>query len=154
MSWFHEVRVGTVNFIKTKRSIISQIEWLIGRRSQLSLENKLLIYKISETPSGCTELNSVWRIELWGCSKPSNTKILHCFQSKTLRIITKATWHVSNAMLHKDLQVPYISEVLTASTNKTRDSSTEHSNNVISQLHQVELLDWRLKICWPDDLTK
>jgi hypothetical protein len=29
-------------------------------------------------------------IELWGCAKPSNTKILQSFQSKTLRSITGA----------------------------------------------------------------
>jgi hypothetical protein len=60
--------------IKTK-----QMNWLIGRKSQLSLENKLLIYKVILKP--------IWTygIELWGCAKPSNIKILQTYQSKTLR---------------------------------------------------------------------
>jgi hypothetical protein len=51
--------------IKTK-----QMNWLIGRKSQLSLDNKIIIYKVILKP--------IWTygIELWGCAKPSNTKIL------------------------------------------------------------------------------
>jgi hypothetical protein len=58
--------------IKTK-----QMNWLIGRKSQLSLQNKLLIYKVILKP--------IWTygIELWGCAKPSNIKILQTYQSKT-----------------------------------------------------------------------
>jgi hypothetical protein len=46
--------------IKTK-----QMNWLIGRKSQSSLENK-----------------PIWTcgIELWGCAKPSNIKILQTYQ--------------------------------------------------------------------------
>jgi hypothetical protein len=42
------------------------MNWLINRKSLLSLENKITIYKAIIKP--------VWtyRIELWGCSKPSN----------------------------------------------------------------------------------
>jgi hypothetical protein len=39
-------------------------------------------------------------IELWGCSKPSNTKILQMFQSKTLRKLNNAPWYISNITLH------------------------------------------------------
>jgi hypothetical protein len=54
------------------------MNWLINRKSQLSLENKTTIYKAIIKP--------VWTfgIELWGCRKPSNTKILQTFQSKTV----------------------------------------------------------------------
>jgi hypothetical protein len=42
------------------------MNWLINKKSQLSLENKITIYKAIIKP--------VWTygIELWGCSKPSN----------------------------------------------------------------------------------
>jgi hypothetical protein len=78
--------------------------WLIGKRSQLSLENKVLIYKAILKP--------IWTyfIELWGCAKPSNTKILQTFQSKILRSITGAPWHVTNKSLHDDLNIPYITD--------------------------------------------
>jgi hypothetical protein len=57
---------------------IKNMYWLLNRKSKLSMENKLFIYKHILKP--------IWTygIELWGCSKPSNTKILRSFQSKTL----------------------------------------------------------------------
>jgi hypothetical protein len=78
------------------------MSWLIGKRSQLSLENKVLIYKAILTP--------IWTygIELWGCAKPFNTQILQAFQSKTLRCMTGAPWYVSNNTIHDDLNIPYI----------------------------------------------
>jgi hypothetical protein len=53
------------------------MNWLINKKkSQLSLENKITIYKETIKP--------VWTygIELWGCSKPSNTKICKRFNPK------------------------------------------------------------------------
>jgi hypothetical protein len=52
------------------------MNWLIGRISQLSLENKLFIYK--------DILKPIWTygIALWGCAKPSNIKILQTYNPK------------------------------------------------------------------------
>jgi hypothetical protein len=70
--------------------------WLLNRKSKLSLQNKVIIYKHILKP--------IWTygIELWGCSKPPNTKILQSFQSKTFRMITGAPRYVSNQTLHED----------------------------------------------------
>jgi hypothetical protein len=75
--------------------------WLLNRKSKLSLENKVIIYKHILKP--------IWTygIESWGCSKPSITKILQSFQSKTLRI-SGGPWYVSNQTLHEDLKIPLI----------------------------------------------
>jgi hypothetical protein len=53
-------------------------------KSKLFVENNLTIYKVILKP--------VWTygVELWGCSKPSNTKILQTYQSKAVRVITGA----------------------------------------------------------------
>jgi hypothetical protein len=51
-------------------------------------------------------------LELWGCSTPSNTKILQSFQSKTLRKLANAPWYISNMTLHNDLRIPYVTEVI------------------------------------------
>ena len=77
-------------YIKAKRCQLElklkNMSWLINTRSQLSLDSKLTVYKIILRP--------IWTygIELWGCSKPSNTKILQTFQSKMLRIISSSPW--------------------------------------------------------------
>jgi len=88
------------------------MSWLINTRSQLSLDNKLTVYKAILRP--------IWTfgIELWGCSKPSNTKILETFQSKMLRTISSAPWHVSNQTLHNDFDIPYLTEVVKINANK------------------------------------
>jgi hypothetical protein len=85
---------------------VRNMNWLINRKSQLSLGNKLTIYKAIIKP--------VWTygIELWGCSKYSNTKILQTFQSKTLRKLANAPWYISKVTLHNDLRIPYVTEVI------------------------------------------
>jgi hypothetical protein len=60
--------------------------WLLGRKSPLSLSNKLLLYK--------TILKPIWiyGIQLWGTASISNIEILERFQSKALRMIAHAPW--------------------------------------------------------------
>ena len=72
---------------------------ILGRKSQLSLENKLLVYK--------AVLKPIWTygIQLWATASNSSIEILERFQSKVLRIITDAPWYVPNTMLRRDLQV-------------------------------------------------
>jgi hypothetical protein len=80
------------------------MSWPLGRKSKLPLENKTLIYKCILKP--------IWKngIQLWGCAKPSNTKIIQILQSNVLHTITNAPWFVSNFTLHNDLQIPFITE--------------------------------------------
>jgi len=76
--------------------------WIIGRKSQLSLANKLLVYKAILKP--------IWTygMQLWGTASNSNIDILVRFQSKVRRIITDAPWYVPNAVIKHDLQVPSV----------------------------------------------
>jgi hypothetical protein len=90
--------------ITTKRKHLDlklrNLYWIIGRKSQLLLENKLLVYKVILKP--------VWtyEIQLWGTASNSNLEILERFQSKVLRIITDAPWYIPNTILKRDLQIP------------------------------------------------
>jgi hypothetical protein len=67
--------------------------WIIGQKLQLSLENKLLVYK--------PILKHIWTygIQLWGSTSNSTIDILDRFQSKALRITTDAPWYVPNAVI-------------------------------------------------------
>jgi hypothetical protein len=69
-------------------------------KSSLSIENKLLFYKVIIKP--------IWTygIEMWGCCSKSNVNIIQRFQSKTLRMLAGAPWYVSNQTLHTD-RIPY-----------------------------------------------
>ena len=103
------------------QELLSQhFSWLIGRKSNLSIENKLLVYKAVIKP--------IWtyRIELWGCASNSNTAIMQRAQSKILRTITNAPWYVTNHTLHTDLKIPYVSDVINERINKHLSKLESH----------------------------
>jgi len=126
---------------------LKNMSWLTNARSQLSLDSKLTVYKAILRP--------IWTygIELWGCSKPSNTKILQIFQSKMLRMISSAPWYDSNQNLHSDFDIPYVKEVIRINANKYKTRSTEHSNQLIRALFNPSV-NRRLKRLWPEDLAQ
>jgi hypothetical protein len=78
---------------------LRKLYWILGRKSQLSLENKLLVYKAILKP--------IWTygVQLWGTAPNSNIDILERFQSKVLRIVTDAPWYVPNTVIRRDLRV-------------------------------------------------
>jgi hypothetical protein len=82
--------------------------WLLGHSSQLSLPNKLLLYK--------SILKPIWTygIQLWGTASTSNIEILERFQSKALRIIVDAPWYVPNTHIRRDLQLTSVKEEIVA----------------------------------------
>ena len=123
---------------------LKNMSCLINTRSQVPLDSKLTVEK--------TILRPTWTygIELWGCSKPSNTKILQTFQFKMLRMFSNAPWHVSNQILHNDFEIPYVTEVIRINTNKYKNRSTVHSNQLIGTLFNP-LVDRRVKQLWPED---
>jgi hypothetical protein len=133
---------------KKKKQIdlrLKELYWLIGRRSRLPLENKLLIYK--------TVIKPIWTygIELWGCASKSSINILQRAQSKILRVITNAPWYVTNFTLHTDFNIPFISEVITDKCNKYHDRLVNHTNPLVLPLLQHPG-NRRLKRRWPIDL--
>jgi hypothetical protein len=79
--------------IKTKTKQLNQkakqMHWLLGRRSALSTESKLLLYK--------AVLKPIWTygIQLWGTASNSNIETLQRSQSKTLRTILNAPWYIN-----------------------------------------------------------
>jgi hypothetical protein len=127
--------------IKTK-----QMNWLIGRKSQFSLEHKLVIHKVILKP--------IWTygIELWRCAKPSNTKILQTYQSKTFRLMAYAPWYVSNQTLHDDLKIPFIKDVIHSQATKYSNRNTNHINELVTALTDVPPDIRRLNRQWPEDL--
>lgn len=127
---------------------LSKMYWLVGRKSQLSLENKLLIYK--------TILKPIWTygIQLWGTASNSNIEILQRFQSKVLRIITDAPWYVTNEILHRDLKVPTVKETTKEYCLKYRDRLEEHPSRLVVGLMRERRTVRRLKRKIPSDLLK
>jgi hypothetical protein len=124
------------------------MNWLMDTNSQLSLENKMTIYKAISKP--------VWTygIELWGCSKPSNTEILQAFQSKTLRKLANASSYISNLTLHNDLNIPYVTEVIREYAKKHKNRTAQNNNQLIRDLFNRPEIERRLNRMWPEDLSR
>lgn len=124
---------------------VKQMYWLLGRRSLLAPENKILLYK--------TIIKPIWTygIELWGCSSSSNVDILQRFQSKTLRAIIDAPWYVSNRTIHEDLKIPFIRDVIKERAVIHNRKLEMHPNEVIQPLMDNNC-PRRLKRKWPRDL--
>jgi len=115
---------------------------LIGKKSHLSIENKLLIYKAVIKP--------IWSygIELWGCASESNIVIMQISQSKILRATANAPWYVTNHTLHRDFNLHYVSDVIHQIINKYHNNLDVHPNPLLEPRLQPANTR-RLKSCWP-----
>ena len=91
---------------------LRRMYWITGRKSKLSLENKLLIDK--------NILKPIWTygIPLWGTASNSKIEILQRFQNKVLGSIVNAPRYVPNTALHTDLQIPTVKAEITNFSTK------------------------------------
>jgi len=124
---------------------LRKLHWILGRKSQLSLENRLLVYKAILKP--------IWTygVQLWGTASNSNIDILERFQSKILRIITDAPWYVSNTVIRRDLRVlPVRQEVKNYITYRHRLDN--HPNRLAKTPFPGLTLNLRLKRYYLVDL--
>ena len=75
------------HIVDKSKELITKLKkfyWLIGRRSNLNMQSKIMLYKAILIP--------VWTygIQLWGTASNPNIEILQRFQSKTLRSLIDA----------------------------------------------------------------
>nr|XP_012139058.1 PREDICTED: RNA-directed DNA polymerase from mobile element jockey-like [Megachile rotundata] len=143
-------RLTWKNYIKMKRKQLDikmkKLYWILGYTSPLSLQNKLLLYKVAIIP--------IWTygIQLWGCAKESNLNIIQRSQNKALRIITAALWYVSGETLYKDLGIKYVKKQIqkyaTAHNNKLGTHPSKLAKN-LTNTHKIR----RLKRTKPHDLV-
>jgi hypothetical protein len=94
-----DLRLTWGKHIKTKRKQLNvkvkQMLRLLGRRSTLSTESKLILYK------------PIWTygFQLWCTESNSNIEILQRVQSRTLRSILNAPRYINSHSIHEDLQM-------------------------------------------------
>jgi len=126
---------------------LSRLYWIMGRKSQLSLSNKLLVYTLTLKP--------VWTygILLWGSASNSHLDILDRFQSKALRMLTNVPWFVPNAIIRNDLSVTTIRQEVKEHCNTYRQRLTVHPNHLATTLLQGLPCNRRLKRHYPEDLV-
>lgn len=121
--------------------------WLIGKHSSLSVQNKILLYKQVLMP--------VWTygIQLWGCTKQSNIKIIQRFQNKVLRGIVNAPWYIRNDDLHRDLKVDLVTNIIKKNAEAHERRLHHHVNVEAIQLLDNTDIVRRLKRTKPFELV-
>jgi hypothetical protein len=137
------------NHIEQKKKQVDlkakEINWLLGRKSHISIENRLIIYK--------AVLKPVWMYgcELWGCASKTNIHIIQRLQSRILRGIADAPWSISNLTLHTDCKIPFVQEAIQEGMRRHRSRTEAHSNSLMAPLLQAHS-NRRLKRAWPTDV--
>ena len=113
--------------------------------AHLSVNNKLLLYK--------TVIAPIWTygLELWGYASKSNIATIQRFQSKLLRAIVNAPWYITNAMIHSDLGIPTVQDVIHDQSNKHRAKLQSNPNPLLQTISR-DNIPRRLKRRWPTDL--
>jgi hypothetical protein len=127
---------------------LREMFWLLGPKSKLSLENKLLLHKCIIKP--------IWNydIQLWGCGKPWNTKRIQRSQSKVLRLIVNAPWYASNLTLRKDLQIPFVKAEIHRLSTLYQQSVLGNNNRLVAEISNPPNVWRRLRRQWPSDLPQ
>lgn len=143
LKWKEHIKIKSIE-LKLK---LQKLNWMIGRKSVLSVKNKLLIYN--------QVLKPIWTygIQLWGCAPKTDIEIIQRFQNKILRIIVNAPWYVRNDDLHRDLGVKKVIETITISACKHLSRLQQHINPEASILCNEEIYSRRLRRTKPQDLV-
>uniref|UniRef100_A0ABD2W1S9 Reverse transcriptase domain-containing protein n=1 Tax=Trichogramma kaykai TaxID=54128 RepID=A0ABD2W1S9_9HYME len=118
---------------------IRSMYWLLGRRSALNLDNKLLLYK--------SIIKQVWTygIQLWGAASKTNIEIIERLQSKVLRGLVDAPWYVTNDAIRKDLEIQTVQEEIQRFNNNYKKRLKNHPNLLAAKLDNVTFDNSRLK---------
>ena len=141
LTWKQHI-IDKSNQLKDK---LKKFYWLIVRRSNLSTQNKITLYK--------TVIKSIWTygIQLWGTASNSNIEILQRFQSKTLIFLINAPWYVTNETIHRDFKIPTVKDVIYKSRSRYNARVNNHHNPLVTQLPDTTDQIRRLKRKYPLD---
>jgi hypothetical protein len=104
---------------------------LLGRKSEVSIHNKLILYKQVICP--------VWSygMQLWGCASDSNIQVIQLYQNKVLKCIANAPWYVRNSDLHCDLGIEMVADIIPKFANSHAKRLQNHINIEVSRLLNV-----------------
>ncbi|GFS80339.1 probable RNA-directed DNA polymerase from transposon X-element [Trichonephila clavipes] len=98
---------------------------LIGRRSLLSLEYKVILYKQILRPV------ITYGSPVWGAAATNHMEKIQVIQNKIPRVMTNAPWYVRNDVIHNDLQMEPISNYITKLSRNVFKSIKPHDNPII-----------------------
>jgi hypothetical protein len=96
---------------------------LLDDRSKLTLDNNVLIYNLQQYNQAYVD----------------NIKRIQSLQSKVIRKIASAPFYICNHLLHKDLNVPFVSDLATSRYKSFHTSILNHENPLVQELTSANL---------------
>lgn len=144
-------RLNWKEHILTKKKQIEikhrKMLWLLGKRSKLSLDNKILLYKSMIRP--------IWAYgsQMWACAAYSNLMLIERTQNKILRQMAGARWYERNTDIRGELGIEEMDTFISRLYNNYEERLGRHPNP-----EAMSLLDWvsnprRLKRRKPHELA-
>ena len=119
--------------VANTNKIKGSLSALIGRRSKLSIRNKLLLYRTIIRPT-MSYASVAWSYQ------PSKSQFhrLEVIQTKTLRQVFKAPWFVRNAQLLREASLPPLKEFLHEIALRSFRKAEEHPNPLVREAVDYE----------------
>ena len=144
LTWKQHTK-SIIDKIQTTRR---QMHWLTSRKSKLSIENKLKIYK--------TIIKSIWKygILLWGTAAMSHINKIETIQAKILKTIVNAPWYVRNEDIRTYQRIPTVKEEINRYAERYKERIATHPNRLAAETINTSNMEKRLKRKHPADLTK
>ena len=141
-------KLHTKSIIEKIQKTRRQMHWLTSRKSKLSIENKLKIYK--------TIIKPIWTygIRLWGTTAMRHINKIGIMQAKILRTIVNAPWYVRNEDIRRNLGIPTVKEEISRYSEKYKLRIATHINRLAAETYKTINMDRRLKRKHPADLIK
>jgi hypothetical protein len=106
---------------------------MFARNSKLSVDNKLLLYKIRPM--------MMYASPVWAYS--GKTDRMQLLQNKVLRRAVGAPWYVRNQRLHEDLKIPSQTEFTAKAARNFYSSLAAHPNPVLAEVWNYDTRDYR-----------
>jgi hypothetical protein len=129
-----DAKLQWIEHIKKRRDELNikfrKMYWLLGRNSELSVHNKIILYK--------QVIRSVWSygIQLWGCASDSNIQVIQRYQNKVLKCIVNTPWYVRNSD-HRDLGIEMVADIIAKFAKSHEKRLQDHINIEASRLLNV-----------------
>ena len=121
---------------------------LTSRKSKLSIENNLQIYK--------TIIKPIWTygIPLWGITTMSHINKIEKIQAKILRTIVNAPWYIRNEDIRRHLETPTVKEAISSNAERYKVRIATLPNRLAAESFKTINMGRRLKRKHPADLTR
>ncbi|GFV21511.1 putative RNA-directed DNA polymerase from transposon X-element [Trichonephila clavipes] len=114
---------------------------LLGKKSKLSLKNRIFIFKTYLRPIltyGCA---------IWGAAGNNHLEDLQRLQNKVLRIIARAPRFIPRSVLHEELRVEPIHTLIANLSSNFHSSIPYHNNPTINSQNYFRNLPHPPTVC-------